>query len=80
MPILIDSVDFNDQFGNTTTFYKANAGDEMEVVFNVRSSIRMSSVGNPLTLDPSVNQVQSPGTGWLDEGFRVGNYVLIYIH
>jgi hypothetical protein len=80
MPIFIDSVDFNDNFGNSTTFYKANAGDEIEVVFNVRASIRMSSVSNPLILDPSLNTVQSASTGWLDEGFRVGNNVLVYIH
>jgi hypothetical protein len=80
MPILIDSVDFLDEFGNSTTFYQANAGDKMRAVYNVRSSIRMTSVANPLTLDPSVNQVQSAGISWLDEGFRVNDNVLIYIH
>ena len=80
MPILIDSADFLDEWGNSLTFYKANAGDKFEAVFNIRSSMRISSVGNPLTLDPSVNQVQSAGISWLDEGFRVGDNVLIYIY
>jgi hypothetical protein len=80
MPILIDSVDFLDEWGNPLTFYKGNAGDKFEATFNIRSSMKMSSVGNPLTLDPSVNQVQSASISWLEEGFRVGDIVLIYIH
>ena len=80
MPILIDTVDFLDEFGNSTTFYKANAGDKIRAVYNVRSSMRMTSIANPLTLDPSVNQVQSAGISWLDEGFRPGDNVLIYLH
>ena len=80
MPILIDSVDFLDEWGNPLTFYKGNAGDKFEATFNIRSSMRMTSVGNPLTLDPSVNQVQSASISWLDEGFRVGDNVLVYIH
>lgn len=80
MPILIDSVDFLDEWGNSLTYYKANAGDKFQAVFNIRSSMRMTSVANPLTLDPSVNQVQSAGISWLEEGFRVGDNILIYIH
>ena len=66
MPILIDTVDFLDEFGNVTSFYKANAGDKITATFNLRSSMRMTSVANPLTLDPSSNQIQSAGTSWLD--------------
>lgn len=80
MPILIDSVDFLDEWGNPLTFYKANAGDKFEAVFNIRSSMRMTSVANPLTLDPSINTVQSAGISWLEEGFRVGDNVLVYIY
>ena len=80
MPILIDFVNFVDTFGNTTGYYKANAGDEITAVYRVRSQQRMTSVGNPLTLDPSVNQVQSPQISWLEEGFRPGDSVLVRIH
>lgn len=80
MPILIDNANFVDIFGNPTTYYKANAGDEITATFRIRSQQRMTSIGNPLTLDPSVNQVQSPSISWLEEGFRPGQWVLIRIH
>lgn len=77
MPIYIDSLDFTSSLGAADTFYKSNAGDNMTAVMTIRGSIRMSSVGNPLTLDPTTNQVQSAGQSWLDEGFRVGQDVYI---
>jgi len=80
MPILIDSIDFIDVFGTVTPFYVSDTGDKITVQFNLRSSIRMSSVGNPLTLDPSVNTVQSAGLSWIDEGFRVNDIVRVIIH
>ena len=76
MPVQIDSANFTDIFGNTNSFYVSNVGDEIKVSFNLRSIIRMSSVGNPLTLDPTINTVQSP-TSWLEEGFRVNDWVLV---
>lgn len=75
MPILIDSTEFINPFGQLDTFYKSNSGDEMTCVMTIRAQIRMSSVGNPLNLDPTVNQVTSSGLSWLDEGFRVGQIV-----
>jgi hypothetical protein len=36
----------------------------------------MASIGNPLTLDPSLNTVTSP-TSWLEEGFRVNDWCLV---
>lgn len=80
MPILIDNVNFTDAFGNNTTFYKANAGDEVTAVFSIRSQQRLSSVGNPLTLDATLNQVTSTSVSWLDEGFRPGQNVLVRIN
>lgn len=80
MPILINSANFTDIFGNTLGFYKGNTVDQFDVEFNVSSLIRMSSIGNPLTLDPSLNQVLSPSVSWLEEGFRVGDNVLVRIH
>jgi hypothetical protein len=74
MPILIDDVQFTDSLGKQTSFYESNAGDEVTAVMTVRGSIRMSSVGNPLTLDPTTNQVQSTQS-WLDAGFRPNQWV-----
>ena len=76
MPVQIDNTNFTDNFGNTTSFYVSNAGDSINVSMEIRSIIRMSSVGNPLTLDPTINTVSSP-TSWLNEGFRVGDWCLI---
>lgn len=75
MPIYVDSAEFIDAFGNNTPFYKSNTGDEVTVELNIRGSIRMSSVGNPLTLDPTTNQVTSAGQSWLDNGFRPGQFL-----
>jgi hypothetical protein len=77
MAILVDSIEYTNPFGSTDSFYKSNAGDEMTAVMKIRALIRMSSVGNPLTLDPTTNQVQSAGISWLDAGFRVGQWVYI---
>jgi hypothetical protein len=73
MPIQVITGSFIDAFGVQTTQYKSNAGDELIARFEIRSQIRMSSIGNPLTLDPSQNVVTSPQVSWLEEGFRVGD-------
>ena len=77
MPIQIQNNTFTDSFGNSTQQYISNAGDELTASFTLRSIIRISSVGNPLTLDPTLNVVTSPTIGWLDEGFRVGDWCRI---
>jgi len=74
MPILIDDIQFTDSLGKSTSFYESNAGDEVTAVMTIRGQIRMSSVGNPLTLDPTTNQVQSTQS-WLDAGFRPNQWV-----
>jgi hypothetical protein len=79
MAILIDSVEFTDKLGKVTSFYESNAGDEVTAVLSVRGLIRMSSVGNPLTLDPTTNQVQSTQS-WLDQGFRPNQWVYVVIY
>lgn len=76
MPVLIDSVSFN--IGNgPIPFYQANAGDLVTATMDIRSLMRVTTVGNPLTLDPTTNQVTSPSVSWLEEGFRVGDAVRI---
>ena len=80
MPILINSATFTDNFGNTLPFYKGNAGDRFSINFNIASLVRMTSIGNPLTIDTSLNQVLSPQVSWIEEGFRVGDDVLVGIY
>jgi len=80
MPILIETAEFTDVFANVEPFYKSNAGDKLSAKFTVRSAIRLTSLTAPLTLDPTLNQVTSPVVSWLDEGFRVGEWVKITRH
>ena len=75
MPIQIINTDYTDFNSNVTSFYKSNAGDKVSVEMNIRSIIRNTTVNNPMTLDPSLNVLTSPTIGWVDEGFRVGDYV-----
>lgn len=82
MPILVNSSNFTDAFGNSTTFYRSNAGDETTLELNVSSLIRMTSVGNSMSIDTSLNQVTIGNSqlSWLTEGFRVGDEVGIFIY
>ena len=80
MPIQINSAQFTDNFGNTNGFYKGNVGDKFSVDIEVTSLIYITSVANPLTLDTFTNQVTSPNTSWLEEGFRVGDPCRVRIH
>ncbi len=80
MPILINSANYIDNFGNSTPFYVGNAGDKFTVEYTIQSLIRMTSVGNPLIIDTSLNQVLSSNASWITEGFRVGLEVNIKIH
>jgi hypothetical protein len=76
MPIQIETQSFEDIFGNVLPYYQANPGDISTAIFRVRSAIRLSSVNNPLTYDPVLQQITSSTISWLEEGFRVGDWVL----
>ena len=80
MPILISNKQFVDISANITNYYISDAGDQTIVGFNLRSAVRMSSIGNPLILDPSLNTIQSTAVSWVQEGFRVGDWVRVIIH
>ena len=76
MPVNVETSEFvKNQSTTPTTFYQGNAGDFINVSIQIRSIIRISSINNPLTLDPTLNVVTSPAVSWIDEGFRVGDWV-----
>ena len=77
MPILIEGGQFEDFNGNVLPYYQSNAGDKVTATISVRSAIRISSIGNPLIFDYTLNTVSSTTISWLEEGFRVGDWVLI---
>jgi len=81
MPVLIQNVEFFDNFGNgPLPAYKNNAGDRFNMVVTIWSSIRISSLANSLILDASLNTITSSSLSWIDEGFRVGDTVVCYIY
>jgi hypothetical protein len=76
MPTQIQNKKFIDVFGGETSQFIANAGDNLVFESIFRTQIRMSTINNPLTLDVSLNAITSPTIGWLNEGFRVGDWCL----
>ena len=77
MPIQITNTTFQDFVGNSLPFYKNNAGDRVIANLEIRSIIRITSINNPLTIDPVLTVITSPTISWLDEGFRVNDWCLI---
>ena len=75
MPVQIINAEYTDFNGVTTTFYKSNSGDKITAEINIRSIIEITSINNPLTWNPITNVVTSPTVSWIEEGFRVGNWV-----
>lgn len=80
MPISLVSTSFLDQFGNTTPAYISNAGDNITARLIIESSIRVSSIGTSLLLDPSINTITWNGGDFLMEGFRPGDSVVFTLY
>lgn len=77
MPILIEQVEFTDIYGNALPYYQSNVGDPVTAVVSVRSAIRVTSTANSLIFDLTLNTVFSSTQSWIEEGFRVGDWVRI---
>lgn len=75
MPIQNEGAEFTDVFGNVLPYYQSNAGDQITAKLSFRSAIRLSSLNNPLIFDLTLNQITSTTESWLEEGFRVGDWV-----
>lgn len=74
MPVLIQNVSFYDNFGNgPLPAYSCNAGDRFSMRVVLWSSIRITSVSNPMILDAALDQITSSSISWLQEGFRAGD-------
>lgn len=77
MPVIIQNKTFLDAVLNPTNFYRSNSGDLCELELTFSGKIRLTSINNPLSLDPILKIVTSPTINWEDEGFRVNDYVKI---
>lgn len=80
MPVNLVSTTYTDYWGNTDPAYKSNAGDQITATLIIESSIRVSTVGNSLLLDPSINTITWNGGDFLAEGFRVGDPIVFTLY
>ena len=81
MPIQVVSQEFTDIFGNSLSFFQANAGDKITFTADIHSSIRISSQQSPFQLNLSVYpyEITSPSLSWLEEGFRLNDTVQVTV-
>lgn len=77
MPVIIKSNNFSTVFGYSGNTYTSNVGDISLLSLVVSSRIRITTIDNPFTVDPILGILSSPAKSWLDEGFRVGDAVII---
>ena len=78
MPVQITNTTYQDNYTIAQNpFYKSNAGDLTFMEMEFRSVIRLTSIGNPLTIDPILTIITSPSVDWVEEGFRVNDWCLI---
>lgn len=79
MPLLLTNIQFNTRytFAQGTNNYRVNAGDEADVEMRILSAIRLTSIDNPLSFDPTTETVTSSSISWLDEGFRQGDFIRV---
>jgi len=75
MSVIIEDKRFTDSLANTNNFYQTNAGDDCFAQITVASKIRLTSINNPLSIDPTLNAITSSSIFWEDVGFRAGDFM-----
>jgi hypothetical protein len=81
MPITLIDRKFTDIFGNDLNYYEANAGDQIDVVLNVRESILLTAnQSNFCQFDMTNNTIQWVNGDFMEEGFRTGDDLVCVIH
>ncbi len=71
---LIVSRTFEDIFGNTTTYYKSNAGDKIKATYLINIGIVFkSSDDNQINVSLNPNELTRTSGNWEDDGWRVGD-------
>ena len=83
MPVNLINTAFADAEFSPSVFnptYISNAGDRITAVYTIKSNVRVSSLANPLQLDPTVNEITWASGDWLAEGFRIGDIVTVTIY
>jgi len=73
MPIKLNSTIYTDIYGNTSTYFKANAGDTISVKHTLSSEIFLrSSSTNQMSFDAIDSTFNQSQGSFIEEGFRVG--------
>jgi len=81
MPIILTNRTYLDLFGNSRSFYKANAGDRQRVNFSLKESISVQSSATViLQLNIPMYEVTWLGGSFEDEGFRTGDVISLRIY
>ena len=80
MPVQIFNKTYTDIFGDSLGYYRMNAGDKVKLALTLHTTIRFTSLTNPLFLDPTIAQITSSSQSWIEEGFRQGDTVNVIIY
>lgn len=78
MPIILKDKSYTDIYGNTTTYFKANAGDTISVKYTLNTEIfTRSTMTNIWNIEDIERQITQSQGSFLNEGFRVGQTYVI---
>jgi len=81
MPLILNQIEFrNPTTGVWENSLRNNAGDFMDILFQFSSAVRLTSIDNPLSFDPTIQEVTSSSVSWLEEGFRVTDTILVRLY
>lgn len=81
MPITAINKEYSDAFGNTNTFYQANAGDSYTAEYTFFETIRIeSSASNILSYNPATKTITWSNGSFLGEGFRIGDEISVLVY
>ena len=73
MPIVLTDKSYTDIYGNSSSYFKANAGDTIDVKYTFSTEIFiLSSDANTIKFNKITNNIIQSQGSFVDEGFRVG--------
>lgn len=82
MPIVLTDKSYTDIYGNSSSYFKANAGDTIDVKYTFSTEIFiLSSDANTIKINKITNTILQSQGSFVDEGFRVGQtYILVAVN
>lgn len=82
MPVILTDKSYTDIYGNSSTYFKANAGDTIDVKYTFTTEIFvLSSDSNSIKFNKITNTIIQNQGSFVDEGFRAGQtYTLLNVN